>query len=128
MAAHAEHAPHADHSKHYIKIWAILLVLLFVSVVGPLAEIRLLTMITAFGVALVKAFFVVKHFMHVNLEKKWIGYLLITMITLMVLMVGGISPDVMRHDGHRWENVAAKDATRRGEAKQHESHEKGETH
>jgi caa(3)-type oxidase subunit IV len=91
-----------------VKIWGVLLVLLVVSVIGPELGIRVVTLITAFGIAVVKAYLVVKNFMHLGLEKKYVGYLLVTMLALMVLMVGGIGPDVLRHDGTRWSNVAAK--------------------
>jgi hypothetical protein len=62
----------------------------------------------------VKAYLVIKNFMHLGLEKKYVGYLLVTMLALMVLMVGGIGPDVLRHDGTRWSNVAAKKAVEDG--------------
>ncbi len=102
---------------NYVKIWGILLALLVVSVLGPMLEIRVVTLITAFGIAVVKAYIVVKYFMHIGIEKKYVGYLLATMIALMVLMVGGISPDVLKHDGARWENVAAKKVVTEGQAK-----------
>lgn len=104
--AHGAHGAHDD--KFYIKIWGILLALLVVSVIGPELGIRVVTLITAFGIAVVKAYLVAKNFMHIGVEKKYVAYLLITMIALMVLMVGGVGPDVLRHDGTRWSNVAAK--------------------
>lgn len=108
-------APHGEgHHPSYVKIWAILLALLVVSVVGPMAGIRVVTLITAFGIALVKAFIVAKHFMHVNLEKRWVAYLLVAMVALVLLFVGGTSADVMKHEGARWENTAAKAAVEKG--------------
>lgn len=104
------------HHTNYVKIWAILLALLVVSVVGPMAGIRVLTLITAFGIALVKAYIVAKYFMHIGLERRWVTYLLVTMLAIMLVMIGGISPDVLKHEGLRWENVAAKAAVERGEA------------
>jgi caa(3)-type oxidase subunit IV len=109
-------AAHDGHHTNYVKIWGILLVLLIVSVLGPMLEIRALTLITAFGIAVVKAYIVVKYFMHINLERKWIVYLMASMLLLMVLFVGGVSPDVLKHDGLRWENVAAKASVARGKA------------
>lgn len=108
----------AGHHTNYVKIWGILLALLIVSVLGPMLEIRVVTLITAFGIAVVKAYLVVRYFMHIGVEKRYVGYLLVTMIALMLLMVGGVSPDVMKHDGARWENTAAKAAVARGEAAQ----------
>jgi len=105
---------HEGHHPSYVKIWAILVVLLVVSVVGPMVGIRVVTLITAFGIAIVKAYMVAKHFMHVNLEKRWVAYLLLAMVTLVLLFVGAVSPDVMKHDGRRWENTAAKSAVEKG--------------
>lgn len=110
------------HKTNYVKIWGILLVLLVVSVVGPMFGIQIVTLITAFGIAIVKAYLVAKNFMHLDIEKRFVSYILATMVVLMVLMVGGIAPDVMKHDGQRWENTAAKAAVKAGQA----SHGHGE--
>ncbi|MBL8950354.1 MAG: cytochrome C oxidase subunit IV family protein [Myxococcaceae bacterium] len=108
----------ADAHAHpsYVKIWGILLALLVVSVLGPLLEIRVITLITAFGIAVVKAYIVVRYFMHINLEKKYVAYMVGSMIVLMVLMVGAVTPDVMHHDGANWYNQAAADEVKRGMA------------
>jgi caa(3)-type oxidase subunit IV len=105
--AHAD--AHAAHPKvNYVKIWAILTVLLAISVGGPFIGIRWLTLITAFGIALVKAYLVAKNFMHINLERRFVVYMVVTMLVLMAIFVGGVSPDVLKHDGDRWSNDAAK--------------------
>ena len=90
--AAAGHAPHDAHpDSFYIKIWGVLLALLVVSVIGPELGIRIVTLINAFGITIVKAYLVVKNFMHIGEEKKYVGYLLITMLALMVLYtVGGL--------------------------------------
>ena len=126
-AAAAPKAPAHDdgeghHHANYVKIWAILLALLVVSVIGPELGIRVVTLITAFGVAIVKAYIVAKHFMHVNLEKRWVGYLLVSMVALVLLFFGGVSPDVMKHDGARWENTAAKKVVDEGVRAEHGAH------
>ena len=119
-SGHATHAGgHDGHSDmHYVKIWGVLLVLLVVSLVGPIigekSGIFAITLVTAFGIAVVKAYLVIKNFMHIGVEKRYVAYLLITMLGLMVLMVGGVGPDVLRHDGTRWTNVAAHKATEEG--------------
>ena len=117
--AQAHAAPH--HHVNYVKIWAILLCLLVVSVAGPFLGNLAITLITAFGIAIVKAYLVAKNFMHLDIEKKFVSYLLATMLILMALMFGGISPDVMKHEGQRWNNDAAKAATARGLAQSHEA-------
>ncbi len=107
----------SDHSHtNYVKIWGVLVALLVVSVLGPMLEIRVVTLITAFGIALVKAYLVARHFMHLNIEKKYVGYLLLTMLAFMAIMVGGIAPDVMLHEGAQWENTAAKAVVNAGMA------------
>lgn len=109
MSAHENAHGHAKgHHRNYVKIWGILLGLLVVSVVGPMLEIQWLTLMTAFGIAIVKAYLVVRFFMHLTIEKKYVGYLLLTMLAFMLVFVGGVSPDVLKHEGQRWENTAAK--------------------
>ena len=67
MSEHVEHGP-----RHYVKIYIVLLVLFVVSLIGPEIGIRWLTLITAFGIAVVKALLVASHFMQLNIEKKLI--------------------------------------------------------
>jgi len=97
----------ADHDsphyvKHYVRIWAILVVLLVVSIFGPFVGIEAVTLITAFGVALVKAYLVAKNFMHLNVQPRFVGYLLSTCLVFMLLFFSGTSPDVMKHEGTHW--------------------------
>jgi caa(3)-type oxidase subunit IV len=99
MSAHAEH--HDD--SFYIKIWAILLGLLIVSFVGPMAEIQWLTLLTAFGIALVKAYLVAVNFMHVNLTPRFVIYTVATTLVFMLLFFAGAAPDVMKSSGTNWE-------------------------
>jgi caa(3)-type oxidase subunit IV len=99
--AHA-HAPH----RNYVKIWATLVGLLVVSVVGPMFGIPLVTLITAFGIALVKAYMVAKNFMHLDIEKPIVHWVLVVALALMVLMFAGVSPDVMKDDGQGWKKDA----------------------
>lgn len=130
----SSHAPAAGHGadghghdahpdSFYIRIWAILLAMLVVSVAGPEIAHRAfpegnlqlaIVLFTAFGIAVVKAYLVIKNFMHLGVEKKYVGYLLVTMLALMALMVGGVGPDVLRHEGTRWTNVGAQKAVQDG--------------
>jgi caa(3)-type oxidase subunit IV len=103
----AEHAEAHAHP-NYVKVWAILLVLLVVSVLGPMIGISWLTLITAFGIALIKAYLVAKHFMHLHLEPRYVVYVLVTCVVLTLLLFAGVAPDVMHHDGQNWANLAAK--------------------
>lgn len=95
---------------HYVKVWAILCGLLAISVIGPLIGIRILTIVTAFGIAIIKASMVARNFMHLNIEKRFVAYLLLAMVGFIVVMFAGMAPDVMVHQGPGWENAAAKAA------------------
>jgi caa(3)-type oxidase subunit IV len=85
-----------------VKIWGILVALLVVSVIGPMTGIRVVMLITAFGVALVKAYLVAKNFMHLDVEKPIIQWLMAVALLLMVLMFSGLAPDVMKDRGRNW--------------------------
>jgi caa(3)-type oxidase subunit IV len=111
--AHAD-APHHDETS-YVAIWAVLCVLLAVSVLGPMAGVRFLTLITAFGIAIVKAYMVCRYFMHLNIEKKWVAYILGFMLALMLVFFGGVAPDVLKHEGLQWQKTYVEPATAGGE-------------
>ena len=102
------------HHPNYVMIWGILVALLAVSVVGSLSSVRVVVLVAAFGVAVVKAYLVAKNFMHVNVEKRWVPYLLLVMIAFVVILFAGVAPDIMKHSGLRWSNDAAKQAVESG--------------
>jgi caa(3)-type oxidase subunit IV len=124
MSGNNEHNEHHDdghgggHHVNYFAIYVALVVLFLISVAGPevgrITGLPWITLITAFGIALVKANLVIDNFMHLKWEKRLMKWLLTTSVLLMVLMVAGISPDVLNHEGNNWENLAAKEATARG--------------
>jgi len=97
--AHA-HATH--HPINYIRVWFILVLLLIVSVAGPFLGIRWVTLLTAFGIACIKAVMVARNFMHINLEQRYISYVIITVLVFMLLFFAGVSPDVMKKEGSGW--------------------------
>jgi len=91
---------------NYVKVWAILVALLAVSVIGPevgdATGIQAITLFTAFGIAIVKAYMVCKNFMHLNVEKRYIVYLLTTCLVFMLLFFAAAAPDVMKTEGTNW--------------------------
>jgi caa(3)-type oxidase subunit IV len=91
------------HHTNYVKIWAILVALLVVSVVGPMAEIQWLTLVTAFGIACVKAYLVAVKFMHIGEMPKYISYIVVTCLMLMLVFFAGVAPDVMNKEGANWQ-------------------------
>ena len=100
----ADHAAHPEaHHVNYIRIWQILLALLVVSVLGPFLGIKIVTLITAFGIAVVKAYLVAKNFMHLNVQPRYVVYILGTTLVFMLLFFAGAAPDVMKHSGDNWQ-------------------------
>ena len=87
---------------NYVKIWYWLLVLLVISVVGPMLEIPAITLITAFGIAIIKSFLVAANYMHLKFEKKIIWFLLIMSVCLLGVFFFGTAPDLMMTDGEQW--------------------------
>ncbi len=108
-----------NHHVNYKRVYLWLLALLVVSVAGPFIGILSVTLITAFGIAVVKANLVIQNFMHLRWEKPLAKWVLITSLALMMLFVAGVAPDVMRHEGQNWVNVAAADAVERGVVDEH---------
>jgi caa(3)-type oxidase subunit IV len=90
------------HHPNYVKIWAILVVLLVISVAGPMIGIKWVTLLTAFGIAIVKAFLVVVNFMHIGATKRFVPYMVVTCLLFMLLFFAGVAPDVMKANGKNW--------------------------
>ena len=115
---------------HYVRVYLVLLVLLAVSIVGPFVGEGLnrqvdlfgmqfslgivITLVTAFGIAVVKAWLVIKNFMHLTIERVVPKLFLAASVLLLALFWGGVAPDVQLHEGRMWENDAAKEAVARG--------------
>jgi len=110
---HDGHGHHDTHHYDYVKIWGILVVLLIVSVIGPELGIKWVTLVTAFGIAFVKAGMVIRYFMHAGSLPAIVHYFLVTALVFMLLFFAGVSPDVMNHEGTRWVNDAARAETER---------------
>ena len=100
----SEHAEHGD--SFYIKTWVVLLVLLGVSIIGPEIGIQWVTLFTAFGIAIVKAYLVAVRFMHLNLTPRFVIYFVTTTLVFMLLFFAGTAPDVMKSSGTNWEKPA----------------------
>ncbi len=90
------------HDINYVKVYFVLLGLLLVSIVGPEIGIQAVTLFTAFGVAIIKAYLVVKNFMHINLSPRYVTYLCATTVVFMLLFFAGTAPDVMNMNGDNW--------------------------
>lgn len=127
---HGEHGHDDGHHVNYFRIYVVLLILFLISVAGPevgeATGLRWITLVTAFGIALVKARLVINNFMHLAWEKRIMKWMLATSVILMLLMVAGVAPDVMNHEGANWQNLAAQAAVERGLGGDDHSEEEGE--
>ena len=103
-AVHDDHD--GDHHTNYVKVWAWLVILLCVSVAGPFVGIFWVTMVTAFGIACVKAYMVATRFMHISLEPRFVTYMVVTALVFMLLFFSATAPDVMQAEGTLWEKPA----------------------
>ena len=128
MAGHSEDK--GLFGNHYVRVYVLLLVLLAVSIVGPVVGGALnrqvdvcgmqfglgivITLTTAFGIAVIKAWLVIKNFMHLTIERVMPKLFLAASVLLLALFWGGVAPDVQNHEGRLWENDAAKEAVARG--------------
>ena len=109
----------------YWKIWGVLLGLLILSFIGPYAGIKIVTLTAAFGIAVVKAYLVCKHFMHLNVQPRFVVYFLVTALAFMLLFFFGTAPDVLNHEGTNWTNVAAQQEIERALAEAGHGHGHG---
>ena len=91
------------HHPNYMKVWLLLVALLAISIAGPFLGIRVVTLITAFGIAIIKAYLVARNFMHLNVQPRFIVFLLGTVLAFMLLLFSGVAPDVMQERGPGWE-------------------------
>jgi len=89
----------------YVKIYFTLLALFAVSVLGPMLGHPWLTLITAFGIAVVKATMVAAYFMHINVEPRYIRRLMYVMLAFMLVLFAGVAPDVMKSEGTNWRKL-----------------------
>ena len=87
---------------NYWKVYWWLLLLLAISIAGTDLGIQWVTLITAFGIAIVKAYMVARNFMHVSIEPRFVTYMLVTMLVFMLLFFMAVAPDVMKETGSNW--------------------------
>jgi caa(3)-type oxidase subunit IV len=108
MSEDHEHS-HPD----YWKIYKWLLLLFVISYLGPelFPEQKSIVLLTAFGIAVVKALMVVSEFMHLNIEKRVIWYLFLTCLILLLVFFAGVAPDVLNKSGINWVADSAATAT-----------------
>ena len=70
-------------------------------------EIPIITLITAFGIAVVKAYMVAANFMHLKFEKHIVWFLMIMSLILLGVFFFGVAPDIMQTEGDQWIDCVA---------------------
>jgi caa(3)-type oxidase subunit IV len=103
MSDNTEHS-HPD----YWKIYKWLLLLFAISVLGPalFPGIKFIVLLTAFGIAIVKALLVAGNFMHLNIERKYIWHLFLICLVFLLVLFAGTASDVLNKKGNNWEREA----------------------
>ncbi len=93
-----------EHHTNYAKIFWTLMVLFVISVAGPemFPENKAVVLITAFGIAVVKAIIVAGWFMHLAHERKYVWYAFITSLAFLFLFFVAVAPDVTMKKGTNW--------------------------
>ena len=92
----------------YLKIYITLVVLFIVSVIGPEvapafgAFAKPVVLLTAFGIAIWKAYLVCVYFMHLKVEKIYAPYILLACLSLLFVFFFGTATDAMFANGHNW--------------------------
>jgi caa(3)-type oxidase subunit IV len=81
------------HARHYFVIWLWLLALVIVSVAAAALLPKLQAMILIFGVAVVKALLVARHYMHLKNEKAIIYAMVLVPLTFVIILLFGLFPD-----------------------------------
>ena len=71
-------------------------------IVSALTLGKWVTLLTAFGIAIVKACMVVMNFMHIGATRRFVPYLVVTCLLFMLLFFAGVAPDVMKAHGENW--------------------------
>lgn len=90
---------------NYIKVYITLVMLFTISLLGPKLGFPMLTLITIFSIAVVKATMVAAYFMHLNIEKRYIWFLFFIMLAFLTVLYAGVAPDVMKQSGQNWQHV-----------------------
>ncbi len=120
----------------YLKIYIILVVLFSISVAGPeIAPVfgafaKPIVLITAFGIAIWKAYLVCAYFMHLKFEKIYAPYILLACFSLLIVFFFGTATDAMFANGHNWVKPQSEEAaTEEAKARSHVLHaEHGDSH
>jgi caa(3)-type oxidase subunit IV len=85
------------HSRHYLTIWFWLMAMVILSVAAASALPKLQAMMLIFSVAIVKAFLVARHYMHLRHERAIIYAIALVPLVFVVIFLIGLFPDFVYH-------------------------------
>jgi len=85
------------HSRHYLTIWLWLMALVILSVAAASVLPKLQAMVLIFSVAIVKAFLVARHYMHLKHERAIIYAIALVPLVFVVIFLIGLFPDFVYH-------------------------------
>jgi caa(3)-type oxidase subunit IV len=81
--------------RHYVVIWAVLVGALLVSLLLGLLGHATLAVAAIFTIALVKAYLVAAHFMHIKLEPRFVKVILLGALAVVTILYFGLVPDIV---------------------------------
>lgn len=85
------------HSRHYLVIWFWLLALVMISVGAASILPKTQAMTLIFSIAIIKAFLVARHYMHLKNEKALICALALVPLAFIIIFLFGLFPDFVYH-------------------------------
>ena len=89
---HAE--PH-DHTVKYVTVWALLTAALVVSLIIGTFHVEVVTVTLIFSIALMKAYMVIAHFMHVKGAPAYVKWILATGVVCLYIAFFGFVTDIV---------------------------------
>lgn len=89
-----EHHSGEHHSGDF-KIFAILVIALLVSLLLGWLSTNPLSIVVIFAIATVKAFLVLDHFIHLEVEPHYIKVLVATILIVLLILFVGLVPDIV---------------------------------
>ena len=96
-----------NHDATYMKVWYWLGGLTALEVGVALSKFLAWNVLVGglVGLAIVKAILVAAYFMHLNIERKYIWWLLLAAVLFLLVLFYGVAPDIMKSHGVNWKSL-----------------------
>ncbi len=85
------------HSRHYLMIWFWLLALVILAVGAASLLPKTQAMALIFSIAIIKAFLVARHYMHLKNEKALFYAIALVPLAFVIIFLFGLFPDFVYH-------------------------------